>query len=306
MVDFDEALKLGAYVELSLGCRDVPRLDVLSKSDPFCRIYTKKTSTDDTWRHWGTTETVFDTSSCDWIHKIPASAVDGTVFRFTVYDRDSEREDIRDHDLIGSVEVSLQKILKSPKKLVELSFTGRKEKLPVGSRKENGTMIVSADAVVVKSPNIGFNFQVALESSVRSKYYYQITKLMPHGGYAPVFRSDLLKEKECFFKPVSMKASTIAASAFDRPVRIELYQHFPNGRSKAVGYVKFCLQDLKDLTANKETSKTEMKWITVLRPSSKKFLLPSTSEKSNKSTKVFVESAVLNGADLYRFSIVYG
>lgn len=305
MVDFDGALKLGAYVELSLGCRDVPRLDALSKSDPFCRIYTKKSSTDDTWRHRGTTETVYDTSHCDWVHKIPASATDGTVFRFTVYDRDSEREDIRDHDLIGSVEVSLQEILKSRKKSVERAFTGRKEKMPVGSRKESGTMIVTADAVVVKSPNTGFNFQVALESSVRSKYYYQITKLMPHGGYAPVFRSDLLKAKDCFFKPVSMKASTIAASAYDRPVRIELYQHVPNGRSKAVGFVKFCLQDLKKLTASKEMRKTEMKWTTVLRPSGRKILLLSASEKRDKSTKVFAESALLNGADMYRFSIVY-
>lgn len=68
-------------MELSLACADVPRLDVASKSDPFCVIFCKD---GEAWRRTGMTETVYDTHACQWVQKIPAQATDGTVYRFDV------------------------------------------------------------------------------------------------------------------------------------------------------------------------------------------------------------------------------
>jgi hypothetical protein len=175
-------------------------------------------------------------------------------FHAQVYDRDSPQDKLTDHDFIGScADVRLVDILQAEGKVLNLALHRTLEK------KSYGTLQVSADAVIVRAPNPPVCLQVALDSKVRAKFFFTLTRQMPHGGYHPVYRSELLEKSDCHFSPLTLKVSTLCAGQPTRNLRLELYQFFPMGRSKAVGFSPFSLGGLQRKSASDTLSWTKAK-----------------------------------------------
>lgn len=283
-VEFQAGLKRGAYIELSLSCTNVPRLDVASKSDPFCIVYAQVKPREGQqcpeWRRIGQTETVFDANEATWTQKFPAKADDGSIYRFDCYDRDSPREVLADHDFIGSAKgIRLVDILQAKGKLLDIPLRRKSE------TKNYGNLQICADAIVVKTPNYAVQLQVACDSKERSKFFYQLCRKMPHGGFHPVYRSELLDKKESYFDAASLKISSLCASNLHRPMRLELFKFFPMGRSGRVGFVEFCFDDFE--------RQSRWKW---------------QKTKTGEAAKLLVESADLPGSPdtrVHRFTIKY-
>jgi C2 domain len=240
MKQFKDALRGGGYIELSLSCNDLPRLDVGSKSDPFAVIYVRE---EEIWRRIGMTETVYDCHSVSWTQKFLFHVEKDltTILKVDLYDRDSSKEDLQLHDYIGSsTGVRFADILDHPVKCISLPL------LRKGSESGNGFLHMSVDAIsidILQSVTI----RVTVVSPIRAKFFAQYSKLMPHGGYAPVFRSELLEKDENVFRPVHMKLSTLCAGYSNRPVMIELYQFYTFGRWKLLGFVQTTIDALDRL-----------------------------------------------------------
>lgn len=238
------AIAKGAYVELSLACRGIPRMDVASKSDPFCIVYADDGEDLD---QVCMTETIYDTHSCKWVQKVVLQATDKRVFKFDIYDRDSVRDVLKDHDYIGSCQkFALSSVLNTIEKSVELDIERQKD------NKSYGTLIINADAVLVRTPNTPVHLQVALQSSEGVKYYFQITKLLVCGTFFPVYRSELLERAACFFKPIALKLSILCGGDPCRSMQLEIYEYHSMGRSKAMGYCPFTISDIQ--SASSESS----------------------------------------------------
>lgn len=171
----------------------------------------------------------------------------GLTYFNQVYDRDSVRDVLKDHDFIGSCcNFSLGSLLDAKQKKLELEIVRPSEK------KSGGTLIVHADAVMVPTPNNPVQLQVALQSSEGMKYYFQITKLLVCGTYFPVYRSELLERTTCYFKPVTLKLSILSAGNPDRNVRLEIFEYHSMGRSKAMGYSGFNFGDVQRAPAESQ------------------------------------------------------
>lgn len=238
-------LSRGSKLEMSLACSDVPRMDVMSKSDPFCVVYIR--AGEDCWNKLGTTETIVDTHSCRWARKffIDQKSVCSNL-RFEVYDRDSERENLKDHDFIGYVEGKLVlSILESDKSCIKLELSRE------GVQKKVGFLSVTLDWIEKPLINYDVTFEVQVGYSVRAKMYFQIMKkIPPDSQYVPVFRSQLLAKHDAQFEPTTLKLSQLSAGSSSRVFRIELFQFYPMGRSKVLGFVRTSVDELSEATAN--------------------------------------------------------
>merc|ERR1712066_623259 len=101
------AQPLAINVELSIRCEKLRDEDILSKSDPTCVLFSK----DDKTGHWleiGRTERIADCLSPRWTKKfvLQYRFEERQQLRFEVYDLDSSRERLSDHDPLGSVDCS--------------------------------------------------------------------------------------------------------------------------------------------------------------------------------------------------------
>lgn len=246
----ETGLSRGSKLEMRLACSGVPKMDVMSNSDPFCVVYIRAGA--DRWDKLGTTETIVDTHSCRWTRRffLDKKSV-CSVMRFEVYDRDSERENLKDHDFIGYVEGKLvMSILEGDKSCIKL------ELLREGVQKKLGFLSIFLDWIEKPLINYNVTFEVQVKYSVRAKMYFQIMKKIPcDSQYVPVFRSQLLAKTAVQFEPATLKLSQLSAGSSSRVFRIELFQFYPMGRSKVVGFVRTSVDELSEAMTN-----TKMQW----------------------------------------------
>lgn len=126
-------------VELFISCRKLRDLDLLSKSDPVCVLYTKNNSADTVWSKVGSTERQNNNLNPDFQRSftIKFCFERKQPIKFEVIDDDGNGS----FDMIGSTETTLGTIMgtKGQTFLAELQVPNKK-----GSR---GKIVVRADSI---------------------------------------------------------------------------------------------------------------------------------------------------------------
>lgn len=265
-------------VEISLAVSNVPLLDgmiVKSKSDPFCVIYMKNGGH---WCRWACTETVPNASACKWTEKIQVRETDGSNFLFAVYDRDSPGDNLSDQEHIGSVEAGLEELVASPEKRLSVPLVRSH------GQKNCGTLEIAADFLVSEGEDRSFGILVGLDSCMKGKHYYEISKKLPCGDYFSTYRSPTLEKNASFFKGFETKCSKIAGGELSRALRLEIYHCegsiVSSAGSKLTGFVDFSLQELWQITSqSSEGDGVEMTWT----------VPPRASEENKKSYHTKIE-----------------
>lgn len=240
----------GKKLELSLGCMDVPKMDFLSKSDPFCVLYTR--NSEGVWEKIGFTETIVDSHTVKWVRKFFLDEeLLSSQMKFEVYDRDSPRDALKDHDFIGSIEGQLLADMLEMEELEQKLTLLRN-----GIQGTYGTLQLMMDWIVKPETNYEVVFDIQVNYSVRSKMYYQLMKkTIGDSHYVPVLRSKLLDKTESRFESNSLKLTHLCGGDSNRTFRIELFEYIPNGRSKMLGFVRTTVEDLAKAERN-----TEFEW----------------------------------------------
>ena len=97
-------------VEISIRCENLINADFLSKSDPMVVVDQKQ---DTGWLEFGRTETVWDNLNPEFQKKfiLEYHFEMHQMLRFSVFDVDSQRRNLSDHDFLGQIEVSLGEIV---------------------------------------------------------------------------------------------------------------------------------------------------------------------------------------------------
>lgn len=272
----------GARLELSLACSAIPRMDVMSKSDPFCVFYLRAGK--DCWERVGKTETIVDVSSCRWVKKfyIEKTFV-ASEMRLEVYDRDTERDILKDHDFIGFVEGRfIFNMLEDDQHHTKLALARE------GQKKGSGFLSMTLDWVEKPIVNYDVTITVQVEYSVRSKMYYQLMKKTQGDvHYVPVFRSQLLDKDDAEFEPCTVRLSQLSGGSSSRTFRIELFQFFPMGRSKVLGFVRTSVDSL-----DKFTEKGKIPWNSCNNGLDKPTVLVTKKSTPVRSGKAFLISII--------------
>jgi len=109
-----------SLVELSISGRNLRDLDVFSKSDPMCVVYTQPFGVTSNvkgkkWNEILRTETIQNNLNPDFTKKVQISYCfeQQQYLRFEMYDVDNRSNRLEDHDFIGFVETTLGQIVSS-------------------------------------------------------------------------------------------------------------------------------------------------------------------------------------------------
>ncbi|KAG4070854.1 hypothetical protein HA402_011080 [Bradysia odoriphaga] len=96
-----------SQIEMTLSCRNLTNMDVMSKSDPFCIVFMKE-SHQDRYFEVGRTEPIDDNLSPEWVKKFILNYNFETIqkIRFEVWDKDPSGT-----DFIGEYESTVAEIV---------------------------------------------------------------------------------------------------------------------------------------------------------------------------------------------------
>lgn len=106
--------------------RNLVGSDVFSKSDPMCVVYTQPLGSS-RWTEYRRTETITDDHNPNFATKviIPYRFEEQQPLKFEIYDVDSNRSNLSDHDFLGSAICSLGQIISGGKVKLTLLFSKR-------------------------------------------------------------------------------------------------------------------------------------------------------------------------------------
>ncbi|KAF8562468.1 hypothetical protein P879_11414 [Paragonimus westermani] len=108
-------LSTSTTIELSISCRGLCDMDLLSKSDPLVVVFEK--STDNTWKELGRTEVIQNTLNPDFAKMIMVEYhfEEQQRLNFAVYDVDCSSDNLKNQDFLGHCEATLGEIASSRK-----------------------------------------------------------------------------------------------------------------------------------------------------------------------------------------------
>ena len=106
----EDVLKPPNLVTMYIQCRNLPNLDISSKTDPFVRAYIREEKVPE-WQLLGETETIQNTLDPDFLHAFNLSYYfeKNQLLKFEVLDYESKDK----HEYIGEFETSLGKLMGS-------------------------------------------------------------------------------------------------------------------------------------------------------------------------------------------------
>ncbi|MES1917663.1 MAG: hypothetical protein MHM6MM_009376 [Cercozoa sp. M6MM] len=103
--------KLSSQVELFISCNDLPKMDRLSRSDPFGVV--SWIQPNGTRTEIGRTETIYDTHDPQFTTQLRVEYFfeQNQKLRFDIYDEDKKgSHNLSDHDFIGYCEMQLSEV----------------------------------------------------------------------------------------------------------------------------------------------------------------------------------------------------
>ncbi|RUS87953.1 hypothetical protein EGW08_004231, partial [Elysia chlorotica] len=142
-------------VEISISCRKLRDLDVFSKSDPMCVVYTQDVKSQ-RYVEYERTETIQDNLNPEFAKKVVIDYFfeEAQRLKFEVYDVDSPSRNLQQHDFIGWAEVTLGEIVGAVGGCVV-------KKLRSNLQGENGDIVLRAEELGSSKEIAVFHFKAS-------------------------------------------------------------------------------------------------------------------------------------------------
>ena len=216
-------------VELSISCRGLKDLDLMSKSDPQCFVYLKD-GYQDNYFEVGRTEMIDDNLNPDFVTKVRMNFNFEEVQRvkFDVWDIDPVGK-----DFLGSMETTLAEIV---------ACKGRQFVKPLIGKKRNqnyGQIIVVVEEVVYNKQIITFT---PMCSNLRKDFiskrdtFIQIWKTNEDGSNTVVHKSEVFySSTDPFFKPITLRISALCSGDLDRNIQFDVMKYSRYGDHRLLG-----------------------------------------------------------------------
>lgn len=229
-------------VEISVQCRNLADLDVLSKSDPMCVLFMKDIKTN-TYYELGRTETLDNQLNPDFATKFTVTYYFEELqsIKFEIYDVDSASHNLKNHDFIGSLECSLGELVGAP--------GGKLEKPLRGPRRSNGTILLRAEELNKCKEEITLHFRAShldkKDFFGKSDPYLQISRVNEDGSYTVVHRTEVVKKTlNPTWQPFLITARSLCNGDYDRSIKFECFDWDSDGGHDFIGEFTTNLREL--------------------------------------------------------------
>lgn len=209
---------------LYLSCRDLPKLDRLSPSDPFCVLYVKS---GDQWQEVGRTEVVWNDPNPEFVTFFQMRKSDANLrdpIRIEVYDADCDNPDLKKHDYVGRVESNLTDF--------------RSECIQEGK----ATGIVRGTFVRAEISPLVFTAQVGFKGLPQSGFFSKTEVFFTlyacesgHDPALPVYRSEVVASSGGgTWKPFALPYAALNKD-LEQPLRVSLFKYQKNKPPELLG-----------------------------------------------------------------------
>lgn len=223
-------LPLLTNVEVSVRCENLRDEDFMSKSDPTCVLFSKDNKTNH-WIEVGRTEKIPESLSPRWTKKflLQYRFEERQMLRFSVYDIDSSRETLADHDPLGSVECSLGEVMAGQSRGFSRRFS------------KGGEIFVSAEEVANNNDLVTFKLEGRKLDKKdffgKSDPFFEISRVnLESSDWSLVYRSRVMDNTlNPQWEPVQLDTVTLCNSDHERSLRVEVYDQDSDGDHDLIG-----------------------------------------------------------------------
>ena len=231
------ASSLSSDVEISVSCKNLKDEDLVSKSDPTCVLFVRKAGI---WTEFGRTEKIVDSLNPSWTTKflVKYSFEEKQMLKFGIYDIDSSREKLKDHDPLGVLECSLGEIMAQQSK----GFTK-------DLSKGKGTIFIHAEEVSSNNDLVTMKFAAeGLDNKDffgKSDPFFEISRANESNDFSVVFRSEVVNnDLNPKWKTFQIESRKLCNGDMDRTLKIDVFDHDDDGSHDLIGSFKTNLRRL--------------------------------------------------------------
>ncbi|KAL5010525.1 hypothetical protein ScPMuIL_012830 [Solemya velum] len=236
----------GSKIEILVSCSDLANLDDFTKSDPICVLFIKQFGQ---WNEYARSETVRESLNpkfTETFMMIFEPSIQQQLM-FCVFDIDNRSTNLKQHDMIGSVEVTLAGLLEPFCQICSVCKTLRVS----GDPRPRGMISITTE--VVKESKDKVNIHVGghkLEK--KGKYakqkpdtFLEVSRSVDNLTYHPIHRTEtVIKSRYPRWRPFEIGIQKLCNGDWDR--RIELTCcYINNGESKVMGRKVTTLREMQ-------------------------------------------------------------
>lgn len=233
-----------SQVELTLSARNLLNTDILSKSDPYCKISMKEPWQND-YHEIARTEIISDTLNPQWVKKVIIDYNFETVQKLRFEIRD---EDVQGSDFLGLYETTLSNLV---------SYAGRQfvGKLLHETCRDCGEIVIVTEEVISCKQIAEIQFRAEdlpkLAWLCSNDPFLVLSRSNEDGSYSVVVKTETAPSTQNpTWKPIHIRATTLCNGDFDRNIKIDCYDHRSNGSHKIIGTCYTSLRCLSSTSHN--------------------------------------------------------
>jgi len=272
---------LSTKLDLFVSCKNVPKLDVMSPSDPFV-VFSMRNNKSDQYQVFEYSEIVWDNSNPDFVKQIQIDYLFEEVQRIKLdfYDADSnDQHDLSQHDYIGAFEFLVGDLVTANGQKLTGQLRKRGEKV-YDSNKRPCIAAVRCEEVSQNRNEIEVQF--AAQDLPKMDWFFgkvdgylTLYRGTEDGGWAAVAQTNVVKKNyNPTWQPLKVSVQRLCNGDHMRPILIKAFDWSPNAEPEYIGECQTTVQDLEaqtsmELRAVKKGKKGKKKKGTVSVPSCK-------------------------------------
>ena len=243
-------------IDIHVSCKDLPKLDVASQSDPMVVLFYMNEAR--AWVECARTEVIWNDPNPSFVKIFQAMYIFETEqpLKFVVYDVDSEKAALKDHDLVGWVETSVYNMAANTDREIKLDIVNttypgkpRGQLVLVAEQAQSSRSVVTGTLKARKMKK--------MRTFSKNNPFFILAKPSEAGKYLPVYRSETYRKcYECTWRPFTIPLRTLCNGDLDTPIEITLMDNHENHPDVAFGKATSSVRALVDNIGQEITAKT--------------------------------------------------
>lgn len=271
-------------LHLYVSCRNLPILDILSKSDPMAVL---QANVDDKWVEVDRTESLKNSCDPDFTHpfKVEYFFEELQYFRITIYDVDSSSADLLSHDVIGDHEFLLGDLLTAKGQSLRMMLRGKKCSGDASVTIRGEELSETNDSVIFRLSGSDLDKK---DFFGKSDPFYVLFRQLNDNSLVQVFQSEtIMKDLNPRFQQQQLHLQKLCNNNYDNPIVIKVFDFDKHSSPDLIGEASFTLQQVID------TPGTRLDLINPAKVGNRKYL--------NSGTIRFEHVSILKEPNLLQF-----